>query len=145
MSVTNLLELTAAVTLAMGGSATNQSVRVGPLVTEIVTNAVAGDNHRGCALCEMVRRGYLIYHPPHDVDGPYEPETKKWITYTVVRKESIRIDVHGWNTVYATNLTTLTNWTEYQTLVSMWVSGQLTNGAPTNIVAPRTSLFFDPR
>lgn len=66
------------------------------ITIQVVTNVVEGNNQRGCATCEGVRKNnWLLYHPPHGNYEPWQDATERWAITNVVRRLTLTTEWQG--------------------------------------------------
>lgn len=98
------------------------------VTTLLTTNVTETDNHRGCSICDGIRKnGWAIYCACGG-NGPYTPATERTITTTVTRDTTYEFDVIGCHRVLKDS-TVVTNWTRHLRIKSDWEEYQ-----PTNVI-----------
>lgn len=82
------------------------------ITSHVVTNIVEGNNQKGCATCEGIRKNnWLLYHPPHGNYEPWQDATERWAITNVVRRITLATEWQGKPLTYSeeTTLSSVTN------------------------------------
>lgn len=70
------------------------------VTSQIVTNVVAGDNQRGCSICEMLRKSaaegiMLALHHPYHAAEPWRAANEKWEITNVSSNVTVKVEWNG--------------------------------------------------
>ena len=94
------------------------------ITSQIVTNVVEGNNQRGCATCEMLRKAGesgsipAIYHPWHNAEAWHEAD-EKWTITNTVKRVTVTLEWRGQTLTY-TDETVLNSKTNRWKLRAEW-------------------------